>query len=80
MNLNEDHWTVVRCHCGSEEITEKAGVSGTKVREGAAFGKFMASTAGALRGGYRDRLIVAGVLIGGIGGWVVGAFGAGAWT
>ena len=41
------------------------------------FGQFMASTAGrATRGAIGIALIVAGVLVGGIAGWVVGGFGA----
>jgi DUF2892 family protein len=41
------------------------------------FGQFMASTAGRVtRGAIGIALIVAGVLVGGVGGWVLGAFGA----
>ena len=41
------------------------------------FGQFMASTAGRVtRGAIGIALIVAGVLVGGIAGWVVGGFGA----
>jgi len=40
------------------------------------FGQFMASTAGRFtRGVIGIALIVAGVLVGGVGGWVLGAFG-----
>lgn len=40
------------------------------------FGQFMASTAGRLtRAAVGIALIVAAVLIGGVGGWVLGAFG-----
>jgi hypothetical protein len=40
------------------------------------FGQFMASTAGRVtRGVIGIALIVAGVLVGGVGGWVLGAFG-----
>ena len=41
------------------------------------FGQFMASTAGRVtRGAVGIALIVAGVLVGGAAGWVLGAFGA----
>ena len=41
------------------------------------FGQFMASTAGRFaRGAIGIALIFTGVLVGGIAGWVVGAFGA----
>jgi Protein of unknown function (DUF2892) len=40
------------------------------------FGQFMASTAGRVtRGGIGIALIVAGLLVGGVGGWVLGGFG-----
>jgi Inner membrane protein YgaP-like, transmembrane domain len=41
------------------------------------FGQFMASTAGRVtRGVVGIAVIAAGLLVGGVGGWVVGAFGA----
>jgi Inner membrane protein YgaP-like, transmembrane domain len=41
------------------------------------FGQFMASTAGRVtRGAIGIALIVAGVLVGGVAGWVLGPFGA----
>ncbi len=40
------------------------------------FGQFMASTAGRVaRGAIGVALIVAGLVVGGVGGWVLGAFG-----
>jgi hypothetical protein len=49
--------------------SERVAVSG--------FGQFMASTAGRVsRGAIGIALIVAGVLVGGIAGWVLGALGA----
>jgi hypothetical protein len=40
------------------------------------FGQFMASTAGrVIRGVIGIALIVAGLLVGGVGGWVLGGFG-----
>lgn len=41
------------------------------------FGQFMASTAGRVtRGAIGIALIIAGLLVGGVAGWVLGAFGA----